>query len=138
MGELLDGYVPGLPDELREQILARAEGVPLYAVETVRMLLAQGRLVAQDGAYKPSGPIDELAVPETLTALIAARLDALDAIDRALIEDAAVLGQSFTPSAVGAVGGRAVAEVEELMRALVGHSAEPNGVEQLFCPGGPI
>ena len=44
--QLLDGLVPGLPAELREQILARAEGVPLYAVETVRMLLDRGALVA--------------------------------------------------------------------------------------------
>ncbi len=39
MEALLSGLVPGLPDELRVQILERAEGVPLYAVETVRMLL---------------------------------------------------------------------------------------------------
>ena len=44
--ELLDGLVPGLPAALRGQILARAEGVPLYAVETVRMLLDRGLLVA--------------------------------------------------------------------------------------------
>ena len=46
MEELLSGLVPGLPAELRDQILARAEGVPLYAVETVRMLLDRGLLVA--------------------------------------------------------------------------------------------
>ena len=44
--------------------------------------------------------LDEVAVPETLTALIGARLDALDPQDRALIMDAAVLGQSFTPAAL--------------------------------------
>ena len=42
MEELLAGLVPGLPASLRDQILARAEGVPLYAVETVRMLLDRG------------------------------------------------------------------------------------------------
>jgi class 3 adenylate cyclase len=49
MEELLSGLVPGLPERLREQILARAEGVPLYAVETVRMLLDRGALV-QEGS----------------------------------------------------------------------------------------
>jgi class 3 adenylate cyclase len=39
MEQLLDGFVPGLSGELRGQILDRAEGIPLYAVETVRMLL---------------------------------------------------------------------------------------------------
>ena len=48
IGSLLDGYVPGLPEELKQQVLARAQGVPLYAVETVRMLLDRG-LLAQDG-----------------------------------------------------------------------------------------
>src|SRR6476646_1877601 len=45
MVELLEGFVPGLPDDLRAQILVRAEGVPLYAVETVCMLLDRGLLV---------------------------------------------------------------------------------------------
>ena len=48
---LLTGPVPGLPDELRERILERAEGVPFYAVETVRMLLDRGLLVREDGAF---------------------------------------------------------------------------------------
>ena len=46
-----------------------------------------------------------LAVPETLTALIAARLDALDETDRRIVHDAAVLGQSFTLAALAAVVG---------------------------------
>src|SRR5207248_8086495 len=77
MKDLLAGLVPGLPDELRDSILARAEGVPLYAVETVRMLLDRG-LVARDGeTFRPTGSIEMLEVPETLHALIAARLDSL-------------------------------------------------------------
>ncbi len=47
MQDLLAGLVPGLPEELRARILARAEGVPLYAVETVRMLLDRGLLVQE-------------------------------------------------------------------------------------------
>ena len=42
MRTLLSGLAPGLPDELVTRIVQRAEGVPLYAVETVRMLLDQG------------------------------------------------------------------------------------------------
>src|SRR5581483_7105991 len=63
MVALLDGLVPGLPEALRDQILARAEGVPLYAVETVRMLLDRG-LLSQDGpVYRPTGEIETLEVP---------------------------------------------------------------------------
>jgi len=51
--------------------VARADGIPLYAVETVRMLLAEGRLKEEDGVYTPVGDLTELAVPDTLTALVA-------------------------------------------------------------------
>ena len=44
----------------------------------------------------PSATRSELDVPETLHALIAARLDGLDAADRSLLQDAAVLGQTFS------------------------------------------
>ena len=79
MRELLAGLVPGLPGAARDAIVARADGIPLYAVETVRMLLAQGRLVARGWGLPAGRRPDDLAVPETLTALIAARLDELDA-----------------------------------------------------------
>src|SRR6266542_2604957 len=75
MQQLLEGLVPGLPERLHAQILARAEGVPLYAVETVRMLLDRGLLVQEGPIYRPAGEIAALEVPETLHALIAARLD---------------------------------------------------------------
>src|SRR3954447_22083147 len=68
MGELLAGLVPGLPAPLRGQILARAEGVPLYAVETVRMLLDRGLLVEDGASYRVAGEIETLEVPETLHA----------------------------------------------------------------------
>src|SRR5262249_32959558 len=96
MKELLAGLVPGLPSSLRDQILDRAEGIPLYAVETVRMLLDRGLLVRKGSAYAPAGPIEALDVPVTLHALIAARLDGLPPDERRLLQDGAVLGKSFT------------------------------------------
>ena len=107
MDELLDGFVPGLPEELRPQILARAEGVPLYAVETVRMLLDRGLLVQEGAVYRPTGEIPSLDVPETLHGLVASRLDGLPAEERRLLQDAAVLGKTFTRQAARrAVGAR--------------------------------
>jgi class 3 adenylate cyclase/tetratricopeptide (TPR) repeat protein len=105
MRELLAGLVPGLPAETVRSIIARADGIPLYAVETIRMLVADGRLAEVDGRYEPVGELGELAVPETLQALIAARLDGLAPADRALLQDAAVLGQSFTLAGLAAVSG---------------------------------
>src|SRR5450759_3588903 len=119
MRDLLAGLVPGLPTASVRAIVDRAGGIPLYAVETVRMLLADGRLALEDGAYHPVGDLTSLAVPETLTALIASRLDGLAAEDRALVSDAAVLGQSFTLPGLSAVSGLAEVELEPRLRALV-------------------
>ncbi len=119
MTRLLAGLVPGLPPKTSAAIVARADGIPLYAVETVRMLLAQGRLVLEGDAYRPVGDLDDLAVPESLTGLISARLDGLDPTDRALVEDAAVLGQSFSVAGLAAVSGLATADLETRLRALV-------------------
>jgi class 3 adenylate cyclase/tetratricopeptide (TPR) repeat protein len=119
MRELLAGLVPGLPQVAVRAIVSRADGIPLYAVETVRMLLADGRLALEDGAYHPVGDLTTLAVPETLTALIASRLDGLAPDDRALVSDAAVLGQSFTLAGLSAVSGLDPADLEPRLRGLV-------------------
>jgi class 3 adenylate cyclase/tetratricopeptide (TPR) repeat protein len=119
MEALLEGFVPGLAEQLRAEILARAEGVPLYAVETVRMLLDRGLLEREGDVYRPTGPIDALEVPETLHALLAARLDGLSSDERAVVYDASVLGKTFTRQGVAALSGRPEAEVEELLNGLI-------------------
>jgi len=119
MSELLAGLVPGLPAGLRDQILARAEGVPLYAVETVRMLLDRGLLAEQGAAYVLTGEVASLEVPETLHGLIAARLDGLPVEERRLLQDAAVIGKTFTRAAVVAVTGLGEDELEPLLVSLV-------------------
>jgi class 3 adenylate cyclase/tetratricopeptide (TPR) repeat protein len=119
MVQLLDGFVPGLPNELREQILVRAEGVPLYAVETVRMLLDRGLLVQEGSVYRPTGDIPSLEVPETLHGLVASRLDGLPPEERRLLQDAAVLGKTFTRGALAAVAGSDEAAPEPLLASLV-------------------
>jgi class 3 adenylate cyclase/tetratricopeptide (TPR) repeat protein len=119
MRQLLAGLVPGLPAVAVSAIVTRADGMPLYAVETVRMLLAEGRLKQDGDRYVPVGDLTSLAVPETLTALIASRLDGLTGADRALVSDAAVLGQSFTLAGLSAVAMVPEAELEPRLRALV-------------------
>ena len=135
MEALLDGFVPGLPAELREQILWRAEGVPLYAVETVRMLLDRGLLIQEGSIYRPTGTIDELEVPETLQGLIAARLDGLDPEERRLLQDASVLGKTFSREALASLAGLPEPELEPLLSALVrkevlGVQADPRSPER--------
>ena len=119
MRELLNGLVPGLPSTAVNAIVARADGIPLYAVETVRTLIAQERIGLQDGRYVPTGDLSAISVPESLHALIAARLDALPSEERTLVGYAAVLGQSFTVGALAAVAGEDASALEPLAQELV-------------------
>jgi class 3 adenylate cyclase/tetratricopeptide (TPR) repeat protein len=119
MTTLLDGYIPGLPEQLKQQVLNRAQGIPLYAVETVRMLLDRNLLVQDGSVYRPTGEIATLEVPETLHALAAARLDGLPSAERGLVHEACVLGKTFTKQALAALTGRTESELEPLLAGLV-------------------
>ena len=63
MREMVSGMVPGLPRETAELIASRSNGTPLYAVETVRMLLDRGLLRRAGETYEPTGPLDQLDIP---------------------------------------------------------------------------
>ena len=135
MEEMLIGIVPGLPEAARHAILSRADGIPLYAVETVRKLILEGRLERDGDRYRPRGDLDLAGVPETLHALIAARLDALDPAQRSLLQDASILGQTFTLAALAAVAGADQAELEPRLRDLVRrdvllHNRDPRSPER--------
>jgi predicted ATPase/class 3 adenylate cyclase len=119
IAEMLEGLVPGIPAPALRSIVERAEGIPLYAVETVRMLLDRELLVAEDGRYRLTGEIGSLGVAQTLQALIASRLDANLPEDRALLQDASVLGQSFTTEALAAVAGEEPSALADRLDRLV-------------------
>ncbi len=117
--QMLEGLVPGLPDDALAAIVGRAEGVPLFAVETVRGLLADGRIERRGDTYVPLGNLSTMRVPDSLRSLIAARLDALAPADRTLVQDAAVLGQVFSAEALVAVTGLAPDDAGPRLQALV-------------------
>lgn len=119
MRELVAGLAPGIPADTAALIAGRAAGMPLYAVEFVRMLLARGDLVREGDTFSLRGDLAELAVPESLQAVIGARLDRLDAADRQLAQDGAVLGQTFTIDGLAVLRTEDPAELEERLRLLV-------------------
>src|SRR5207244_1272303 len=76
--------------------------------------------LAQEGAsYRPTGPVEALEVPETLHALIAARLDGLTPRERSLIQDASVLGKTFTKPALSSLTGVPELELEPFLASLM-------------------
>jgi len=120
IGEMLDGLVRGLPQSARARIVERAEGIPLYAIETVRGLLDKGVLEkGDDGALHLVGELGELEIPPGLTALIASRLDALAPDERRLVKECSVLGGSFPRQAIEAVSDIDPSLLEELLSSLV-------------------
>jgi class 3 adenylate cyclase/tetratricopeptide (TPR) repeat protein len=116
--QLLEGVVPGLPENAISTIVARAEGMPLYAVETVRTLLAEGKIERDGDVFRPIGDLSSITVPESLRSLIASRLDAVDPADRALLQDASVLGQVFDLTTLADLTGEPASNLEERLREL--------------------
>ena len=119
MDQLVDALVPGIPAAARSRITSQAQGIPLFAVETVRALIDRDVVQPIEGAYRLVGDIGELAVPDSLHALLAARLDALDPGVRRLVADAAVLGSTFPAEALIAVSGQDEATVRAGLAELV-------------------
>ncbi|MDP9298469.1 MAG: hypothetical protein M3O98_07355 [Actinomycetota bacterium] len=83
------------------------------------MLLDRGLLVREGNVYRPTGPIETLEVPETLHALIAARLDSLAPEERRVVQDGAVLGKTFTKLGLSNLTGLPEAELAPLLASLL-------------------
>ncbi|MGB6457157.1 MAG: adenylate/guanylate cyclase domain-containing protein, partial [Streptosporangiaceae bacterium] len=135
MDKLVDALVPGMPGAARAKVTSQAQGIPLFAVETVRSLIDRDIVQPSGGVYRLVGDVGELTVPDSLHALLAARLDALDPAVRRLVTEAAVLGTSFSAEALIAVSGRKEAAVraaldELVRREVLGVSADPLSPER--------
>jgi predicted ATPase len=119
MDQLVEALVPGMPAAARATITGHAQGIPLFAMETVRSLIDRDIVQPVEGVYRLTGDVGELAVPDSLHALLAARLDALDPGTRRLVADAAVLGTTFPAEALVAVSGHDEAMVRAALAELV-------------------
>lgn len=119
MSVLLDALVEGLPSQARERIIERAEGIPLYAIETVRALASRGVFDEDDGRLTLSGELGELDVPPSLGSLLAARLDALEQSERTLVKAMSVFGGRFSRSSAVALGGIEEEELDSVLEGLV-------------------
>ncbi len=125
MRTLVGAVLGGASAELEGAVVGRAAGSPLFAEQIAAML--RDRAAAGD----PAAPDD--AIPASIHALLAARLDALPPDRRALLLDASVVGKRFWPGALTAVSGAAPADLDaaladlsrrELVRRVVPSSME--------------
>lgn len=100
--QLISNMVGGLdmPDRTRSMIVEAAEGNPLFVEQLVSMLIDGGTLVQAGSAWKATRDLVRLEIPPSIHALLAARLDLLDADERHVIEPASVIGLEFASAAV--------------------------------------
>ena len=82
------------------RIVESAEGNPLFVEQLLSMLVDEGLVRREDDRWVPAGDLSELALPPTIHALLAARLDLLSPDERAVIEPASVVGLAFQEDAV--------------------------------------
>ncbi len=86
---------PGFPQTLCDKLLKKAEGNPFYLEELIRSLIDGGYLVLEAGVWRMTADIQSIAIPDTLQALLTARLDRLSPELRKILQAAAVMGRNF-------------------------------------------
>ncbi|PZR60713.1 MAG: hypothetical protein DLM71_10240 [Chloroflexi bacterium] len=96
--ELLN--VEQLPEQLRAEILARAEGNPFFVEEILRRLIDEAVLVRRDERWVATSAAAEVKLPDSIQALLAARIDGLPGAEKRLLQEAAVVGRVFWPAAL--------------------------------------
>jgi predicted ATPase/class 3 adenylate cyclase len=114
---LIVGHLSGaeLPGDTQTALLERAGGNPLYAGEFARMLADRG-MVERRGQTMQLAAGADIPVPETVQAVIAARLDTLPAERKALLHDASVVGTVFWVGALASMSGLDERSVEQGLR----------------------
>ncbi len=110
--------IADLPPKLHEQIVERADGNPFFVEEIIRHLIDQGRIVRSEDGWRAEGSLTEVAIPDTIQAVLAARIDLLGTDEKRTLQAAAVVGRVFWPAPVGRFLNGAGIRVDELLRGL--------------------
>jgi hypothetical protein len=93
---MLDELLAGrLPSELGDLVVERAEGNPFFVEELLGVLIDRGLLARDDGGWVLRELPSEFAVPDSVHAVLAARIDLLGAAEKAALQAAAVIGRVF-------------------------------------------
>jgi hypothetical protein len=95
--ELVAGLLRGaeLPPDLRVRMTERAEGNPLFLEEIVRRLIDEGVVVRESDRWVARADAHASALPDTVLAVLAARIDALAPLEKRALQEASVVGRSF-------------------------------------------
>ena len=108
-----------LPSSMVERITKAADGVPLFIEQIVQMLVEDGHLRRDDGAWRPVREIGHLPIPSTVSALLDARIDRLRPVEKSLLGTASVIGEEFEMAPLASVSALDEAVVDQLLLSLV-------------------
>ncbi|MEZ5863575.1 MAG: adenylate/guanylate cyclase domain-containing protein [Geminicoccaceae bacterium] len=100
VGEVTGGRA--LPSAVLEGIVVKTDGVPLFAEELTKTMLASDWLVDTGGRYEVARPLPSFAIPETLSDSLMARLDRLGPV-KEVAQIASVIGREFDQATLAAV-----------------------------------
>ena len=92
--------IDALPAELRNQVIERSAGTPLFCEEFIQMLIDEGRLVRDGASWRAVGALAGIKVPHGIQAVLAARLDGLPEDERRALQAASVVGARFEAAEV--------------------------------------
>ncbi len=112
---------PDLPDSLREEIIQRADGVPFYLEEILRMLIDDEVIYFEQDRWqlRPEAEIPRLGVPDNLQALILARIDRLGPAYSQILQVASVIGREISLPVLSVVLQQDIHNLEHMMAQLV-------------------
>jgi adenylate cyclase len=106
--------------ELFEPIRERTGGNPFFVEEVVQSLAEAGTLEGSRGAYRLRGALDEVSVPASVQAVLAARIDRLAEREKRLLQTAAVIGKRFSEPVLAAVAELPEVDLAGALRTLEG------------------
>jgi class 3 adenylate cyclase/tetratricopeptide (TPR) repeat protein len=110
--------IDDLPASVHARILERAEGNPFFLEEIVRQLIDEGHLVREGDRWRARDAIEQVVIPDTVQAVLAARFDLLDAQDKRVLQAAAVVGRVFWPGPVALLASLPDDDVDASLRVL--------------------
>jgi class 3 adenylate cyclase/tetratricopeptide (TPR) repeat protein len=87
--------IEALPLDLRAQIIERSAGTPLFCEEFIQMLIDERHLVRDGMSWRATGEIEQINVPQSISAVLAARLDGLPDREKNTLQAASIIGQRF-------------------------------------------
>jgi class 3 adenylate cyclase len=128
--QLVDGLLAGgLPPELRDRVVTLADGNPLFTEELVRMFVDRGVVRFVDDMWQLARPVEEVEIPGSIQAVLAARLDGLPAAEKRAAQNASVVGRIFWDALIAHLARQGTSDTGEVLRRL--------RVKELVVPRSP-